>query len=191
MFSSALTFLLNVLFSTLTTIFLLRFFMQLFKTSFYNPLGQMVITLTDFAVKPARRFIPSWKKIDLSTLFLAILTQFLLQLCLLWFRDFPISLAGSAIWSSIIGLSLLGVTRAVLDLFFYAILLQVILSWVNPHTPIAPVLDSLTRPILKPIQRIIPITNGFDFSPVVALILLQMLNVSVLSSLENMLRAII
>ncbi len=185
MFSSALNFLLHTILNTLTIMFLLRFFMQLFRTSFYNPLGQMVMALTDFAVKPVRKFIPSWKKIDLSTLFLAILTQFLLQLVLLWLRDFPMSVAGSSIWPSIVGMCILGTIRAVLDLFFYAILLQVILSWVNPHTPIAPVLESLTRPILAPIQRIIPLTNGIDFSPVVALILLQMLNVSVITSLQS------
>jgi len=190
MFSSALDFLLNTLLNMLTMMFLLRFFMQLFKSSFYNPLGQLVMTLTDFAVKPARKFIPSWKKIDLSTLFLAIVTQFLLQMALLWLRDFPLNVAGSAIWPSIFGMSLLGVLRATLDLFFYAILLQVILSWVNPHTPIAPALNSLTRPLLAPIQRIIPITNGIDFSPIVALILLQMLNVSVISSLQKVMLSI-
>jgi YggT family protein len=185
MFSSALNFLLHTILNTLSIMFLLRFFMQLFRTSFYNPLGQMVMALTDFAVKPVRKFIPSWKKIDLSTLFLAILTQFLLQLVLLWLRDFPMGVAGSSIWPSIVGMSILGTIRAGLDLFFYAILLQVILSWVNPQTPIAPVLESLTRPILAPIQRIIPMTNGIDFSPVVALILLQMLNVSVIASLQS------
>ena len=185
MFSSALDFLLGTILNMLTIMFLLRFFMQLFRTSFYNPLGQMVMTLTDFAVKPVRKFVPSWKKIDLSTMVLALVTQFILQLVLLWLRDFPLSVAGSSIWPSIFGMSVLGLLRAILDLFFYAILLQVILSWVNPHTPIAPVLESLTRPILAPIQRIIPVTNGIDFSPVVALILLQMLNVSVISSLQS------
>lgn len=182
---SALSFLIHTLLNTLCMMFLLRFFMQLFKCPFYNPLGQLVMTLTDFAVKPARRIIPSWKKIDLSTLFLAIVTQFLLQLALLWLRDFPLRVAGDSVWPSIIGMSLLGLIRALLDLFFYAILLQVVLSWVNPNTPIAPILNSLTKPILGLIQRIIPITNGIDFSPVVALILIQMLNISVISALTK------
>ncbi len=190
MFSSALDFLLSTILNMLTMMFLLRFFMQLFRTSFYNPLGQLVMTLTDFAVKPTRKFIPSWKKTDLSTLFLAIITQFLLQLVLLWLRDFPLSVAGDSIWPSIFGMSLLGVLRATLDLFFYAILLQVILSWVNPQTPIAAALDNLTKPILTPIRRIIPITNGIDFSPVVALVLLQMLNVSVISALQKIMLSI-
>lgn len=191
MFSSAFNFLLNIVLNTLTMMFLLRFFMQLFKTSFNNPLGQMVITLTDFAVKPARKIIPSWGKIDLSTLLLAFVAQLLLQLAMLWLSGFPMSVAPNAIWPSIIGLSIVGLIRAVLDLFFYAILLQAILSWVNPHTPISGVLESLTKPILAPIRRIVPMANGIDFSPIVALILLQMVNISVLPSINKMLQVVI
>lgn len=187
MISTALHFLLNTIFNLLTLLFLLRFFLQLFKAPFNNPLTYMVVSLTDFAVKPARRIIPSWGKIDLSTLFLALLSQFLLQFCLLWLRDLPISLVGNAVWVSLIGMSFLGLFRAALDVFFYAILLQVILSWVNPQSPISGVLNSLTKPVLAPIQRILPTTSGIDFSPLVALILIQMLNVSVIKSLEQQL----
>jgi YggT family protein len=185
MFSTALHFLLNTIFNLLTLLFLLRFFLQLFKTPFNNPLSYMTVSLTDFAVKPARRIIPSWGKIDLSTLVLALITQLLLQFCLLWLRDLPISLVGNAVWISLIGMGFLGVFRTALDVFFYAILLQVILSWVNPQSPISSVLNSLTKPVLAPIQRILPTASGIDFSPVVALILIQMLNVSVIRTLEQ------
>lgn len=184
MLSTALNFLLNTIFNLLTLLFLLRFFLQLFKAPFNNPLTYMVVSLTDFAVKPARRIIPSWGKVDLSTLVLALITQFLLQLCLLWLRDLPVSLVGNTIWISLIGMSVLGIFRTMLDVFFYAILLQVILSWVNPHSPISSVLDSLTKPILAPIQRLLPTAGGMDFSPVVALILIQMVNISVVKTLE-------
>ena len=187
MFSSALNFLLVTVFNLLTMLFLLRFFMQLFRVSFNNPLAYMVVSLTDFAVKPARRIIPSVGKIDLSTLFLALLTQFLLQLSLIWLRDFPLSVAGNLAWLGLIGMSFLGTLKIALDVFFYAILLQVILSWVNPNSPISGVLNSLTRPILAPIQRILPMASGIDFSPIVALIFLQMLNVSVIKTLESQL----
>jgi YggT family protein len=190
MLASALNFLLTTVANLLTMVFLLRFFMQLFRTPFANPLGLMVMTLTDFAVKPARKIIPSLKKMDLSTLVLAIVTQFLLQLCLVWLRDFPLSLAGQSAWLGLAGLGLLGVLRTSLDVFFYAILLQVILSWVNPYTPIASVLESLTRPLLSPIRRILPSANGIDFSSLVALILIQMLNLSVIRTLEVQLLAL-
>ena len=191
MFATALNFLLTTVLSLLTMLFLLRFFMQLFRAPFNNPLAYMVISLTDFAVKPVRRVIPSWGKIDLSTLFLALITQFLLQLSLVWLRDFPLAVAGQPAWAGLIGMSFLGVLRTSLDVFFYAILLQVILSWVNPHTPIANVLNSLTRPILEPIQRILPMASGIDFSPIVALILLQMINVSVVRTLETQLLSLL
>lgn len=172
----ALYFLLTTAANLLTMVFLLRFFMQLFRTPFANPLGLMVITLSDFVVKPARKLIPSWKKMDLSTLMLAIMTQFLLQLSLLSLQ--MLNLEGQSAWLLLLQLSLLGVFLASLDVFFFAILLQAVLSWVNPNTPIASVLDSLTKPLLSPIRRFIPSANGIDFSPLVALFLIQMLKFS-------------
>ena len=187
MLTSALTFLLTTVFNLLTLLFLLRFFLQLFKAPFNNPLTYMVVSLTDFAVKPTRIIIPSWGKIDLSTLILALITQFLLQFSLLWLRHLPLSLVGNTVWISLVGTALLGVFRTALDVFFYAILLQAILSWFNPQSPISSVLNSLTKPILAPIQRILPVANGMDFSPIVALILIQMINVSVVRTLEQQL----
>ena len=184
MFSTALNFLLTTLASLLTLLFLLRFFMQLCKASFKNPLGQMIISLTDFVVKPTRKLVPSLRKIDLSTLLLAFLTQLLLNICFLKLRGLPFGIEGHSAWPNLIGLSLIGLLRTSLDLFFYALMLQVILSWVNPHTPITDVLNSLTKPILAPIQRILPTASGIDFSPMVALILIQMLNISVVKTLE-------
>jgi YggT family protein len=184
MLTTALNFLITTVLNLLTMLFLLRFVLQLVRASFNNPLSQMVVTLTNFAVKPIRKILPSWGKFDLSTLFLAILTQFLLQMCLVWLRDFPLSVAGQSVWAGIVGMSFLGVFRTFLDIFFYALLLQVILSWVNPHSPVSGVLNSLTKPILGPIQRVLPMASGIDFSPIVALIFLQMINVSVVKTLE-------
>ena len=184
MVSTALNFLLTTLASLLTLLFLLRFFMQLYKAPFKNPLGQMVISLTDFIVKPTRKLVPSLGKIDLSTLLLAFLTQLLLNICLLKLRGLPFSIEEHSAWPNLIGLGLIGVLGTSLDLFFYALMLQVILSWVNPHTPITDVLNSLTKPILAPIQRVLPTASGIDFSPMVALVLIQMLNISVVKTLE-------
>jgi len=179
---TALTFLIKTIFDILTFVFLLRFLMQALRVSFNNPIGQMVIALTDFAVKPTRKLVPSWKKLDLSTLLLAFIMQLVLQIVLLSLSSMP-ALSSTAIWPALIARGALGVIRTIFDIFFYAIILQVILSWVNPHTPIAPVLHGITRPILAPIQRIIPAISGIDFSPLVAIILLQMLNISIFSAL--------
>lgn len=189
MLQSAFVFLISTIFSLLTIVLLLRFFMQWFRAPFQNPLSQMTIALTDFMVKPARKWIPSWKKVDLSTLFLAFKMQLLLQLILLLIRGFPFALAGAGAWFNIVLLALLGIVSTSLDIFFYALLLQAILSWVNPVTPIAGVLDALTRPILTPIRRVIPAVNGLDLSVLVAMILLQMVNIAFVSYMETSLHA--
>ncbi|MGV3582268.1 MAG: YggT family protein [Methylophilus sp.] len=188
MIQNAFVFLISTIINILTFVLLLRFFMQLFKASFNNPLAQMAMALTDFIVKPTRRVIPSWKKLDLSTLILAFIAQYLLQLSLKLLGSFVIT---SPVFFAYIALiALFAIVRHSLDIFFYAILLQAILSWVNPNTPISGVLNSLTRPILTPIRRWVPIVNGFDFSSLVALILLQMFNISFVSYIENYLNSI-
>ena len=189
MLTTALNFLLSTVLNLLTLVFLLRFFMQLMRAPFNNPLGLMVISLTDFAVKPMRSIVPSFKKLDLSTLLLALITQLLLQFSLIWLRDFPMGLAGQSAWIALFGLSFLGVLKTSIDVFFYAILLQVILSWVNPQSPVSGVLQSLTEPLLAPIRRLLPTASGLDFSPLVVLILIQMINISIIKTLETNLLA--
>ena len=56
-----------------------------------------------------------------------------------------------------------------------AIVLHAVLSWVNPHSPAAPLLDSLTRPLLRPLRRLVPPIANVDLSPLLALIGCQLL----------------
>ena len=61
------------------------------------------------------------------------------------------------------------------NLVLWLTLIQVILSWVNPMAPVMPVLQTLTAPLLDPIRRLLPTPGGLDFSPLVVLILAQVL----------------
>ncbi|EUJ09920.1 putative integral membrane protein [Methylophilaceae bacterium 11] len=190
MLYTAFSFLISTVLNILTFVLLLRFFMQWLKAPFQNPLAQMTIALSDFIVKPARRWIPSYKKIDLSTLVLAQLVQIILQFILLSLRGFPFAVAGGAIWLNVLLVAGLAIIRMSLDLFFYAILIEALLSWVNPNTPISGVLSALTRPILTPLRRWIPPVNGIDFSALVAMILLQMVNIAFISYAQQSLNAV-
>jgi YggT family protein len=50
---------------------------------------------------------------------------------------------------------------------------QVLLSWLNPYSPVAPIFGAMTRPFLAPIRRFVPPIANFDLSPLVLLVLLQ------------------
>ena len=184
MLTTAFIFLLNTLLGLMTIAFLLRFYLQATNAPFRNPLSHAVITITNFAVIPARRFVPSFFKLDTSTLLLAFLTELLLQSLLHWLNGVTFLLNGDSVWLGLIGLSAIHLANLSMDLFLYAIVAQAVLSWVNPYTPIAPALDALTRPILNPIRQLIPSLNGLDLSPLVAVILAQLIQISVFSPLE-------
>jgi YggT family protein len=185
MLTNALVFLLNTLLGLMSLAFLLRFFLQATNAPFRNPLSHAVVTITDFAVIPVRRILPSMFKLDTSTLLLAFVTQLFLQFSLRYLGGFPFALAGNAIWLGLAGLSALHVANLSVDLFLYAVVAQALLSWVNPHTPIAPALDALTRPVLNPIRRLIPVSSGLDLSPLVAILAAQLFQILVFSPLET------
>ena len=184
MLTNVLVFLLNTLLGLMSLAFLLRFYLQATNSPFRNPLSHAIQTITDFAVIPVRRFVPSIFKLDTSTLMLAFVTQLILLFVLRYLGGFPFGLAGNSIWLGLAGLSALHVAKLSVDLFLYAIVAQALLSWVNPYTPIAPVLEALSRPILKPIRQFIPSPNGLDLSPLVAIIAAQLLEMLVFAPVE-------
>lgn len=189
MIQSALSFLITTLAYLLTLTLLLRFLFQLFKVPFHNQFSQMVFVLTDFIVKPARKIIPSWRKLDLSTLTLAFLVQLISQDLLAFIQYGKLALTSHS-WFYFIAAPMLALINMLLDIFFYALLLQAILSFINPNTPISGILNKLTRPILRPIQKWIPPVNSFDFSILIAMILLQMINISVIHHSKSYLNSV-
>lgn len=183
----AMDFLFETVLGLLTIAFLLRCFLQLTGAPFHNPFSQAVVALTNFAVRPTRRLVPALGWLDTASLLLAFITQLVLQLILLWLHDFPILVASTQVFLALPGLALLGVIKYSLYLILYAVILLAIMSWINPHTPLAPVLDSLTRPILNPLRRIMPYTAGVDLSPLVVFLLIQLLLMLLVAPLEQQL----
>lgn len=185
MLNNAILFLLQAVLGLLTLAFLLRFYFQLTRVSFQNQAAQMIVSLTNFAVKPLRRILPSVRKLDLSTLLLAYITQLILTICTLWLKGFPILIVGNKIWLVILSVALIGVISLSISIFLYAVLLHAILSWINPYTPIAPILNSLTYPVLHFMRKFIPQAANFDLSPLVFILAAQLLLTTVLIPLEN------
>ncbi|MBH98780.1 MAG: YggT family protein [Rhodospirillaceae bacterium] len=149
--------------------FLLRFILQWIKADFYNPLTQAIVKITTPLIQPFRGFIPSSKHIDTPTLVVLVL----LEIVVTWVL---ITLAGLS--TNLFPLLILVFLRLIsLTLWFYSvsIFIYVILSWFGQqgYNPIAQVLSQLNEPLLRPFRRILPSMAGIDFSPMLALILLQ------------------
>jgi YggT family protein len=63
--------------------------------------------------------------------------------------------------------------RYSLYILVFALIVQFILSWVNPYAPLAPVFDTIVRPFLRPIRRFVPPIANIDLSPAILFIIVQ------------------
>ena len=78
--------------------------------------------------------------------------------------------------------------RTILYIYLFIIIVQVIISWVNPnaYNPITTIMYQISEPILKPIRQFIPSSGGLDFSPLVALIIINLLMILIISPLMDL-----
>lgn len=171
----AVIFLADAVASFFCVLFLLRFVMQALRVSFAGPVGHFAVALTNWAVLPLRKVIPGTRGYDWASLLAAFLAQLALSLLIIALSSsyLPVDLGDAA------PLILLGALRSLVRLtvwlFIGALILQAVLSWVNPYSPLAGPADQLTRPLLAPLRRVIPIISGIDLSPLAAILLLQVL----------------
>ncbi len=175
MLNQILTFLLETLLGIFSLALFLRFYMQLLRAPYRNPLSQFLIAFTDFIVRPARRIIPGLRGMDLSTLLLAWLAQCALLAGTLVLKGYDFSSAMGAAAGGLGLLALVEIIKMPLYITLITVIMQAILSWVSPHSPIAPLLDSFTRPFLGIFRRRIPLIANVDLSPLFVLVLIQLL----------------
>ena len=174
MLGQALQFLLETAIGLLTIALLLRFYMQLLKTSFRNPVGNFVVALTDWLVRPARRVIPGLFGLDLASFLPAWAMQALLLLLIYWLKGFVFTGAPGVATGVLLALAALEILKFSIYLLIVCVIVQVLMSWTNPYTPLAPLFNGLTRPFLRPFQRLIPPIGNVDLSPLFVLVLAQL-----------------
>lgn len=175
MSSQILVFLLDTILGLLSLALLLRFYFQLLRVPYYNPVSQFLIAATDFIVRPARRIIPGWAGMDMSTLVIAWVLECIILTSVFMIQgyDFEVNLVASL---GVIGLlGFVEIVKTTLYIVLIMIIMQAILSWINPNSPMAPLLDSFTRPFLAVFRKRIPPIANVDLSPLFVLILIQVL----------------
>lgn len=157
----------------LTLMLLARFYMQWQRISFRNQLGQFVVWSTDWLVRPLRRFVPGLFGLDMASLLPAWVVQVLLVAIELSLRGAVFSGNAGAVLLGLWGVGLIELIRMMVYLVFAVVLGSAVLSWVSPHAPLAPLLHSLAAPFLRPFRRIVPTIANVNLSPLLLLLVLQ------------------
>lgn len=173
MFSQAGLFLINALIGFFTFALLLRFYMQAFRVSFRNQIGAFVVQLTNWLVMPLRRVLPGVFGLDLASLLPAYLLQVVLLFAVFSLRGGVAMVSPGELLVLLFWQAILATLRISVYLLIGTLFLQAILSWVNPFSPLAQPLAQLTGPFLSPIRRIVPPIAAVDLSPLIAILLAQ------------------
>lgn len=169
------SFLVDVVVGFFVYLLLARFLFQWLRVPFRNAVGEFIIAVTNWMVVPARRVIPPLAGLDLASLLLAWLLQALLLYVLYLIAGLDLSSAPGIAAAILAGLALIDLVRFTVYILVFALIVQAVLSWVNPYSPMAPLFDAMTRPFLRPIRRFVPPLGNVDLSPLVLIVVLQVL----------------
>lgn len=176
--TNSMFFLIRTIADLFLTILLLRFIFQYLRVDFYNPISQFVYKATAPLTMPIQKvfkFLP----IEIicftilllfQALYILLMQQLITSAGLITFEFDPIGIA----WLAIKRLTSEAVWLFTLSIFFHALL-----SWFGAayHSPIGRLLSEINEPLLRPIRKFLPSSVGLDFSPLIALIILNALRV--------------
>jgi YggT family protein len=166
-------FLVDTIVAFFVFVLLARFHFQWLRVPFRNPVGEFVLATTSWLVVPTRRVVPGLAGLDLPTLLLA----WLLQALGLWAQAAMLGAEPGAL--TVAAIALVDLLRYSLYILVFAVIVQALLSWINPYTPLAPVFDALTRPFLRPLRRFVPLAGNIDLTPLILLVALYVLLIMV------------
>lgn len=161
-------FLINIVFGLYAFILLFRFFLQWVKADFYNPVCQMIMRATNKVIMPLRKFVPGFMNLDWSCI-VAVYVVFAIQnLLLAVLNGIGLSLV------FILVKPLVDIVFAIINMYVYLIIIRAIASWFaqGGYNPVFMIIHQVTEPLLARAREIIKPRSGFDFSPIIVLVVL-------------------
>ena len=176
-------FLVQTLFDLYILIVMLRFLFQVVRAHFYNPISQFIVKATNPIIAPLRRLIPSIGGLDIATLVLALVIKMIEVYLILLIAGFGLqNIVSVLLWS------LTGLLSLILNIYLFAIFISVILSWIAPQTynPAVLLIHQLIEPLMAPIRERLPAMSGIDLSPLVALLILKLVDILIIGQLAQL-----
>ncbi|MFT5592174.1 MAG: YggT family protein [Oceanicoccus sp.] len=158
-------------------IVLLRFLLQAARADFYNPISQFVVKATNPLIIPLRKVVPGFAGFDWAAIVLLIIVQLVAISLSLLIAGYGLPIGSIAVWA------LLGTCGLFLKLYFWGLLITVISSWLAPQSanPALMLLRQILEPVMAPIRKILPDMGGFDISPIVLFLSINVFEILLIS----------
>lgn len=175
--------LVNTLINIYLFLMMLRFLLQASQADYYNPMSQSVVKVTQPVVRPFQSFLgPVMGRFDLATLAAAFVLKAVSIVVILQIAGIGMP----PIIHVVIG-AVAAIANAILKIYFFALIVMIILSWVAPNAshPGALLVMQLVEPIMAPVRRVIPPLGMIDLSPIVVFIAISLIDGMVVSALAR------
>ncbi len=185
-FAHALVFLVDALFGGYILLLALRLLFQWVRVDFYQPFGQFLLRVTNPPLLPLRRWIPAWRKLDSALVVLIFILQYSKRFIEHLLLNTPTGPLGLLL------MSLSDLLILAVYIFMFSIIIQAVLSWVQPshgyyhHNPLLSILYRLNEPLLAPARRAVPPISGFDLSPLIVILFLQLTLILIAAPIADM-----
>ncbi len=170
---------------------LMRAYLQMVRLHAQNPLSRLTFQMTDWIVLRFRRLVPGFGGFDWASFLSALVLSCLLAVVFYFLMSSHLLPAAQGVdkpvrpFGWLVALAVLWMTTWGFQLAVMILIASVLLSWLNPMHPLKPVFDLLVAPMLAPFRRLLGPgqqgrrPSGFDFSPIGAFLLLQILGAAV------------
>ena len=181
----ALVLIINSLGGLFILAILLRFMLQAARADFYNPVTQAIVKVTSPVLVPFRKIIPGYRGFDFAALVLALVVNSAATAVMILAAGYNLPDVGR-----IVSWALVGLLSFTLKIYFYALLVSVIASWIAPFSghPVLLLIYQILDPLYKRVRRVIPPLGGLDFSPLFIFLGIQVVEIVVVNTLAQSLR---
>jgi YggT family protein len=160
---------------------MLRFLLQASRADYFNPISQSVVKATQPVVRPFQGMLkPLMGRFDLATLLSALLIKIVVLVVILQIAGFGMPTLPHLLIAAVATLA-----SAILKIYFFALIIMIILSWVAPQAghPAALLVMQLVQPIMAPVQRVIPPLGMIDLSPIILFLAINLIDGIVIGQL--------
>ncbi len=187
-----LSFLLSILRELLRLVvgaFLLRFLLQLVRADFRNPVAQFIVRFTNPVVLPLRKVLPPVGRTDTASVVAVLLVQLVATAA----TAFLVGGIGELSPGPLLAGAVIQLLSTTLSLYQVAIFVYILMSWINTggYNPVGQLLGRLCEPVLAPFRRAIPSLGGLDVSPMIVLVLLELLQIVLGARIAPLLRDLV
>ncbi|MDP7575439.1 MAG: YggT family protein [Pseudomonadales bacterium] len=182
--ANASVYIIQMFFGLYTIVMMLRFLMQVSRTDYYNPICQVIVKITDPAIRPFRTVLPTVYGVDFATLTVAFIIQLVAVMLIMMLFGYSFFLPIYVAWV------LVGLFSIILKIYFFALLISVISSWIAPYSnhPALSLIHQITEPICTPARKLLPPMGGIDFSIILVFVFINIIdNILVVAPLAQML----